>query len=127
MIGLDGPKILLLPAVDNVSQAKINAIRVKGSVLIDLQGLAAADSLIDTKKASGSFQAFHENQEDLMPDVACALLPTPADAEWPHITIKFTDGHTVCVICNTGDERVFQVYNFTQMSMADGRTASPNK
>ncbi len=127
VIGLDGSAILLMPSIDNISQSKINAIRAKGSALIGLQDLANTDTLIDTTKALEEFSAFHEDQEDPMPEVSCVLFPTPADAEWSNITIKFTDGHTVRVTCNTGNNRVSQVYNFTQMGMADGRTASPNK
>ena len=99
----------------------------KGSALFGLQDWANADTLIDATKASESFSAFHENQEDPMPEVSCFLFLTPPDAEWPNITIKFTNGHTIRVTCNTGNDRVSQVYNFTQMGMADGRTASPNK
>ena len=127
LLGLDGPAILFLPSVDQVGQAKINAIRATGSTLIGLQDLASEENLIKTQKASESLQAFHENQEDPMPDVDCVPFPTPAGAEWSHISIKFTDGHTVRVTCKTGNSRVSQVYNYTQMGMADGRTASPNK
>ncbi len=62
-----------------------------------------------------------------MPDVPCELFPTPPGAEWSNITIKFTYGHTVRATCNSGNTRVSQVYSFTQMGMADGRRASPNK
>lgn len=127
VIGLDGSAILMMPSIDNISQSKINAIRAKGSALISLQDLTNTDTLIDTAKALEAFSAFHEDQEDPMPEVSCVLFPTPADSEWSNITIKFTDGHTVRVTCNTGNNRVSQVYNFTQMGMADGRTASPNK
>lgn len=118
---------MLLPSIEDVPQAKQNAVKGKGSVLIGLQDLQADDSLIDATKAKEAFQDFYDAQQDPMPEISCELFPTPPGAEWKNITIKFTDGHTARVTCNTGNARISRIYNFTQMGMADGRSASPNK
>ncbi|MCZ2204418.1 hypothetical protein [Bartonella sp. A05] len=62
LLCLDNPAILLLPSIDNVGQAKINALKTKGHALIGLQDLQVTESLIDTTKALQSFQTFHKNQ-----------------------------------------------------------------
>jgi hypothetical protein len=127
LLGRDAPAIMLLPSLDDVSQAKQHAVQAKRSSLIGLQDLQGEDCLLDIAKASELFNAFHEQQKDPFPDALCELFSTPPGAEWSQITIKFTDGHTARVTCKTGDTRASQLYNFTQMGMADGRTASPNK
>ncbi len=127
LLSCDKPAIMLLPSIEDVPQAKINAIKSKGSALLGLQTMQGDDSLIDAGKIADALTAFHESLDDPMPDVSCELFPTPPKADWSNISIKFTDGHTVRATCNSGSTRVSQVYNFTQMGMADGRTASPNK
>lgn len=49
--------------------------------------------------------------------------PTPPNAMWKDLFIRFSDGHTVWA--RVGD--VSHTLNFTQMGMNDGRNGSPNK
>jgi hypothetical protein len=51
------------------------------------------------------------------------FFPTPANAVWNHLRIKFVDGETVSVKVGDATGRLL----FSQMGMADGRTAKPTK
>ncbi|NQY81846.1 MAG: hypothetical protein HRT36_02100 [Alphaproteobacteria bacterium] len=77
LMSRDTPAIMLLPSIEDVPQAKVNAIKSKGSILLGLQDLQGLESLVDTTKAQSVFKAFLETQEDLMLDVTCELFPTP--------------------------------------------------
>lgn len=51
------------------------------------------------------------------------FFPTPATATWSDLRIKFLDGETVSVKVGNATGR----FLFSQMGMADGRTAKPTK
>lgn len=51
------------------------------------------------------------------------FFPTPPEARWEEVTIRFRDGHTVSI--NVGG--VSQVCHYTKMGMADGRNDKPTK
>ena len=51
------------------------------------------------------------------------FFPTPPDARWEDVTIRFRDGHTASI--NIGG--VSQVCHYTKMGMADGRSGNPTK
>lgn len=69
MIGLDESAILLLPSIDTIGQARIHAIRAKGSNLIGLQNLQGENFLLDTEKFSQSFNSFFEAIKNPDPEI----------------------------------------------------------
>jgi 7-cyano-7-deazaguanine synthase in queuosine biosynthesis len=48
---------------------------------------------------------------------------TPAGTNWPDISIRFLDGHTVTISVDSRAER----YTFAEMNMKDGRNGNPTK
>ena len=73
---------MLLPSIEDVRQAKLNAVKSKDSVLIGLQGLQAESSLIDIAKVDKAFKLFFDAQKDLDPKINCKIFPTPPRATW---------------------------------------------
>lgn len=51
------------------------------------------------------------------------LFPTPPDATWGDVSIKFKDGHTVSIKVGEASG----TYNYTQMGMVDERNGNPTK
>lgn len=49
--------------------------------------------------------------------------PTPWDATWPEVNIRFRDGHSVSVRVR----EAHGVFTYTQMGMANARNGAPNK
>lgn len=56
-------------------------------------------------------------------NTACAFFPTPSNATWEHLKIRFVDGDTL--VATVGE--VTRALNFAQMGMADGRSGRPTK
>jgi len=54
-------------------------------------------------------------------DGATAFFPTPPDASWGDVSIRFKDGHTVSVKAKTAGG----VFNYTQMGMANKKNGNP--
>ncbi len=52
---------------------------------------------------------------------AMAFFPTPPDANWSDVSIRFVDGHTVSIKVKS-EQRVF---NYTQMGMANRKNGDP--
>ncbi len=52
-----------------------------------------------------------------------AFFPTPPDALWRDVSIRFKDGHTVSIkVTSAGG-----VFNYTQMGMANKKNGEPTK
>ena len=127
LLSREEPAIMMLPSIENVPQAKINAIKCKGSVLLGLQNLQSDDSLIELNKAIQVLQEFYKIQDEPYPKIKCDLFPTVPNADWKNIVIRFVDGHRVRVTCSKDGKKVEKVCNYTQMGMADGRGGEPNE
>jgi hypothetical protein len=52
-----------------------------------------------------------------------APFPTPPDATWEDVTIRFIDGHNIFVKV----KRTTGTFEYTQMGMADGRNSKPTE
>jgi hypothetical protein len=83
-------------------------------------------------EAKRQFQLFHPMDDilaqfrgfNLPPpkeDGATAFFPTPPDASWGEVSIRFKDGHTVSVKAKTAGG----VFNYTQMGMANKKNGDP--
>ena len=83
-------------------------------------------------EAKRQFQLFHPMDDILaqfrgvnLPPTkeggATAFFPTPPDASWGDVSIRFKDGHTVSVKVKTAGG----VFNYTQMGMANKKNGNP--
>jgi hypothetical protein len=54
-------------------------------------------------------------------DGATAFFPTPPDASWGEVSIRFKDGHTVSIKAKSAGG----VFNYTQMGMANKKNGNP--
>jgi len=125
----ESPFILLAPTRDLCSAACEGRLKARKCHFLPLSEALALDE-------RGRF-ALAGNQpiETLLADFRAAVLPpaedrsgmiffpTPPDARWEDVTIRFRDGHTVSV--NVGGAS--QVCHYTKMGMADGRNGNPTK
>ena len=74
-----------------VQQAKINAIKAKGSSLIGLQHLQNDDCILDTTKASEELWSLFEATKDPDPEIECKQFPVPSGATWENFTFEQVD------------------------------------
>jgi hypothetical protein len=51
------------------------------------------------------------------------LFPTPPNARWEEVIIRFRDAHSVTI----GVRDVYRVFHYSQMGLADGRDGSPSR
>jgi hypothetical protein len=96
--------------------------KARGTALADLFENDGAKKLVATKAAKTLIAEFHEavlpNEDKGPPE----KFPTPPDAIWSDVVIKFEDGHRVSVRCKSKTG----VFNYTQMGMADRRNGNPD-
>ncbi len=86
---------------------------------IELAGRSRLRLLRPLDDILSSFQAANLPAPD--GDGAMAFFPTPPDANWGDVSIRFVDGHTVSIKVKS-EQRVF---NYTQMGMASQKDTEP--
>ncbi|NLY01556.1 MAG: hypothetical protein GXY83_36155 [Rhodopirellula sp.] len=124
---VDAAFILLAPTAQLLSPATEDLLRRKSAMFISLADALDADevgkfeALPRCEELLAEFRSRHVPQADATS--TAVFFPTPADAEWKDVTIRFVDGHTVAVKVKdkTG------VYHYSQMGMADRRNTKPTK
>jgi len=121
----DDPFILLSPTrlmCSIESEKKLTAKRsicvpLSETLTIDhrqrLQFLRPLDEILDEFRAA--------NVPSPKKDSASAFFPTPTDATWGDVLIRFIDGHTVSITVKS----VKRVFNYTQMGMANRKNSNP--
>lgn len=92
------------------------------TALVDLFEGDGEGNLVATESARTLLAEFHEAVMPEPDGPMMARFPTPPDARWGDVTIKFVDGHTVSIRCKSEAG----TFNYTQMGMVDGRNANPN-
>jgi len=123
----DGAFILLAPSTQLIPAAVEDLLKRKNAMFLPLADVL---DVVD----GGSFKAvprceelFTEFRSRSIPQAdatsSAVFFPTPADAKWKDVTIRFVDGHTVSVKVKdqTG------VFHYAQMGTADGRSSKPTK
>ena len=129
LAGADGPFILLAPTRSVCSATRENQLKIKTACFLPLDELLSPDdgsrvTLADGQTADQVLAAFREAVLPKAADESGMLFfPTPAEAHWKDVRIRFRDSHTISVRVKdtTG------VYHYTQMGMADGRNSNPTK
>jgi len=117
--------ILVIPTTRFSDLAMMDLLgrqKARGTALADLFENDGAGKLVATDAARTLLAEFHSAvmpEDDRGPS---ERFPTPPDAIWGDVTIKFEDGHTVSIRCKS--ER--GTFNYTQMGMVDRRNGNPD-
>jgi len=112
----DNPFILLAPTRNHCSAMAEKRLAAKGSIFIPL-----------SENVSRQFQLLR-SMDDIFANLprpeendARLFFPTPPDAIWENVSIRFKDGHTVSIKVKS----VGGVFNYTQMGMANKKNGNP--
>lgn len=118
------PFILFAPTANFVAPALAAATRARGSLILALADVTAADAV--GQLVIEPADAILAPLRDPILNVAkakseIAFFATPSGATWEQIEIRFKDGHTVSVkaLAEQG------VFNYSQMGMANRKNAEP--
>ena len=129
MASTDGPFILLAPTRELCKPASEELLKHRKASLLPLSEILALDRRGRFVLADGLTidTILADFRSAVLPPVddqsGMIFFPTPPDARWENVTIRFRDGHTLSV--NVGG--VSQVCDYTKMGMADGRNGNPTK
>jgi len=121
------PFVLVTPTTDPVAPAVAELMRTRGAVALGLADFTAIDKngnlvadrpVEDVLKAfrNGVVRAAEAGTKDGM-----VFFPTPPEATWPDLEMRFKDGETVSLRI-LGERGVF---NYTQMGMASKKNGAP--
>ena len=112
----DNPFILLAPTRNHCTSMAEKRLAAKGSIYIPL-----------SENVSRQFQLLR-SMDDIFANLprpeendARLFFPTPPDAIWENVSIRFKDGHTVSIKVKS----VGGVFNYTQMGMANKKNGDP--
>ena len=112
----DNPFILLAPTRNHCTSMAEKRLAAKGSIYIPL-----------SENVSRQFQLLR-SMDDIFANLprpkendARLFFPTPPDAIWENVSIRFKDGHTVSIKVKS----VGGVFNYTQMGMANKKNGNP--
>jgi hypothetical protein len=121
------PFIIIAPTSRRLRPASEALLKQRNACFLTLAESIITDSAgkwTATPEAAQRLAAF---QQAVVPQAmeagAMAFFPTPSNATWTNLRIKFIDGETVSL--KLGD--VAGTFVYSQMGMADGRNAKPTK
>ena len=121
----NGPFLLLAPTRRRLRPATELLLKNRNACFLVLDEAIRVDVGGDWVATAGATQALGDFLRLAIPQAAetgvMAFFPTPVDARWSDVRIKFTDGHTVSV--KVGE--AIGTFAYSQMGMADGRNAKP--
>ncbi len=123
------PFILIAPSGSVFRQSTADAVKRAGSCFLALAELVGQDgdkklTLSHRRTAQdvlADFRAVHVPQPKASDSMV--FFPTPADARWGDVSIRFNDRHSVYVSVK-GESGV---YHFAQMGMANKKNAKPTE
>jgi hypothetical protein len=123
----DGPFILSAPTHDLYGSECEKLLQRKKASFRSLADLLVCkdDGKLVTEKSTDAILADFRSALLPSPEDAGSMVffPTPPDATWGDVSIKFKDGHTVSIKVGNAAG----TYNYTQMGMADERNGDPTK
>lgn len=112
----DNPFILLAPTRNHCTSMAEKRLAAKGSIFVPL-----------SENVSRQFQLLR-SMDDIFANLprpkendTRLFFPTPPDAIWENVSIRFKDGHTVSIKVKS----VGGVFNYTQMGMANKKNGDP--
>ncbi|MBU1700154.1 MAG: hypothetical protein KJ970_18120 [Candidatus Eisenbacteria bacterium] len=121
------PFVLLAPTRDLCTAKAEKLLIDKGSVFVPL----SENVILGDKRELRLLRPLDEilaqflatNLPSPKEDGSKVFFPTPPDATWRDVSIKFIDGHTVSITVKS----VGGVYNYIQMGMVDRRNSGPTQ
>ncbi|MBI5886153.1 MAG: hypothetical protein HZB85_06180 [Deltaproteobacteria bacterium] len=123
----DRPFILIAPTHDLYRPECEKLLQRKNARFFPLVDLLVCkdDGLFPIDKTADIILADFRSVVLPSPEDAGSMVffPTPPDATWGDVSIKFKDGHTVSIKAGNASG----TYNYTQMGMADERNGNPTK
>lgn len=122
------PFVLLLPTTTTLRPEGQKVIEWKNACRLSLSESMFATKpgqWISTESAQRALRVFADFHvpAPARPDSETIFFPTPPNATWGDLTIRFVDGHTVAI--RVGTE--YGTYHYAHLGMADGRNAKPTK
>ena len=112
----DNPFILLAPTRNHCTSMAEKRLAAKGSIFIPLSENVSRQFRL-LRSMDDIFANLPRPEEN---DVRL-FFPTPPDAIWENVSIRFKDGHTVSIKVKS----VGGVFNYTQMGMANKKNGDP--
>ena len=112
----DNPFILLAPTRNHCTSMAEKRLAAKGSIFIPLSENVSRQFRL-LRSMDDIFANLPRPEEN---DVRL-FFPTPPDAIWENVSIRFKDGHTVSIKVRS----VGGVFNYTQMGMANKKNGDP--
>ena len=123
----ESPFLLLAPTENSINPTVVAMMKGRHASFIPLQDVLVADRnnrLVPSPDSELMLSDFHLT---VFPEsdgpTQKPEFPTPPDAQWNQVSIRFVDGHTVSVHCLDKKRQV----NYTQMGLVDGRNGNPTK
>ena len=125
-LNTDGPFILCAPTSRRLRASDQTLLKRRGACFLALQDYLMINEANELCLSPDAYQTVVRFQEPLLPkqDKAPAIefFPTPANARWSDLKIRFIDGETVSVSVLGVDGR----FVYSQMGFANKNTARPN-
>lgn len=119
------PKILATPTgrfLDDDSQTKIDEHGSAVIVMNELLGIDEQGRWVALDQANEIIDAFRQRHVP-QSSPSTPRFPTPPDATWRDVRIRFVDGHTISI----GLKSAHRSLNYAEIGMADGRNGRPSK
>ncbi len=121
------PFILLAPTCDCLRPACESLIKRRKACFLALSDSIETDIHGGWGVSAAAEQQLSRFRQAVVPQAAdaasAAFFPTPADATWSDVRIKFIDGETVSIKAGS----VGGTFVYSQLGMVDGRNAKPTK
>ncbi len=123
----DEPFIILAPTRDRLRPACESLLTRRKSCFLALSETIEADGSGKWNASAAAQQQLADFQQTHIPQAtdgsAMEFFPTPANATWSDLRLKFIDGETVSIKVGSASGR----FLYSQMGMTDGRNAKPTK
>jgi len=123
---VDRPFIVLAPTANRLRPACESLLTRRKACFLALSEAIEMDGRGNWKAAPAAERLLSEFQQTAIPQAAdtgiLAFFPTPPNATWSGLRIKFIDGEAVSVKVGTASG----TFVYSQMGMADGRNGKPN-
>ena len=121
----DAPFILLAPTDNMYGQVCEDLLKKRKACFLPLWDMLAWDGQGSFSVEPSIEDILAEFRSSVLPDPSvgstAVFFPTPPDAHWEDVSIRFVDGHTVSIKAKEAKG----VYNYTQMGMASRRNGNP--
>lgn len=124
---IEGPFLIVAPTRRSITRRVTDSLENRKSICVTLTEAIDTDANgkpVVTPMFNSTLSAFFTSVvPQVEKEVQTAFFPTPADAKWSELHIKFVDGHTVTASIRD----VSRVLTYLDMGLADRRSRRPTK